>query len=45
MIKAWIKAVLILPGTVLIVVPSLILWGLSGTGLATAGLLLVDEVP
>lgn len=34
MIKAWIKAIVILPGTVLIVVPSMILWGLSGTGLA-----------
>ena len=34
MVKAWIKAIVILPGTVLIVVPSLILWGLSGTGLA-----------
>ncbi len=36
MIRAWIKAIVILPGTVLILVPSLILWGLSGTGLAAA---------
>ena len=34
MVKAWIKAIVILPGTALIVVPSLILWGLSGTGFA-----------
>ncbi|MCH8092903.1 MAG: isoprenylcysteine carboxylmethyltransferase family protein, partial [Proteobacteria bacterium] len=34
MIRAWIKAIVILPGTALIFVPSLILWGLSGTGLA-----------
>ncbi len=34
MIRAWIKAILILPGTALIFIPSLILWGLSGTGLA-----------
>jgi protein-S-isoprenylcysteine O-methyltransferase Ste14 len=32
--RAWIKAIVILPATVLIVVPSLILWGMSGTGLA-----------
>ncbi len=31
MIKAWIKAILILPGTGLVAIPSLILWGLEGT--------------
>ncbi len=34
MIRAWIKAIVILPGTALLIVPSLILWGLEGTGLA-----------
>ncbi|MCZ6744045.1 MAG: methyltransferase [Alphaproteobacteria bacterium] len=36
MIKAWIKAILILQGTALILVPSLILWEMSGTAFAAA---------
>lgn len=31
MVKAWIKAILILPGTGLVAIPLLILWGLEGT--------------
>ena len=36
MIKAWIKAILILPGTALVAIPLLILWGLEGTAFAAA---------